>query len=631
MPNWNMDHPDIDLGSRDKIPTTIPDMESHDDLLAYLTARLDSAKSILETRRRRLARIDKTISTWQKLSPEDTERRDKQETTGTPQAISINLPLVQTHLDDMVSFFAAVYSPTAGDFFQIPDPKLKDTVSTLVDKLNSDAKETQYFTALCSTLRSLLKYNVGGHSVEWVSKDGMSLDDNSKGLNRVAAIDMYNIAWDTSIKNPTNVAKEAEWAATFEVKNRPWIVKRELDEYFRGVSGILDDDSYSNGNTATYYRDPPVSVNISPEDEGSNLNSGMDWKAYGLSLDSENPLRIDAFEITTMYCWIDAKMFDLRNTQKDASSESTPMPGGAYSLWKFIIIDGKRIVFCQPSSPATQQIEDRVVAPAEIPYYLALMNQDDMMEFTKSIGEMLAPFQNYASFLLNAHIANTRSNIYGIKGIDPMMFDASKLGNGQTAAILVSKQPGRDVRTGLSKISGEGDTSNTMAHLQTFMQLIQQFFPAQALPNQIAGMDRAINSQVQTVMQGVNRRLHMLVRLVDDGCMVPSRARQYKNIVDAGSVQLDGLNDAVAARVLGNGLMQLNREAAENAMRQLIFAIIQNQAASQQFSIPLLMDYWAGLMAMNAKLSDFIAPAPAPAPETAQPPTQGAPGGAPAA
>src|SRR3546814_7835985 len=67
--------------------------------------------------------------------------------------------------------------------------------------------------------------------------------------------------------------------------------------------------------------------------------------------------------------------------------------------------------------------------------------------------------------------------------------------------------------------------------MQGVMDLTNQFFPTQSAPSQIAGIDRAISSQVAAVQQGVNRRQHKGARLLDDTMMRPMRAGMYFNIV----------------------------------------------------------------------------------------------------
>src|SRR3546814_4530178 len=50
------------------------------------------------------------------------------------------------------------------------------------------------------------------------------------------------------------------------------------------------------------------------------------------------------------------------------------------------------------------------------------------------------------------------------------------------------------------------DTKQTLGDMQGAMDLTNQFFPTQSVPSQIAGIDRAISSQVAAVQQRSEER-----------------------------------------------------------------------------------------------------------------------------
>ena len=242
------------------------------------------------------------------------------------------------------------------------------------------------------------------------------------------------------------------------------------------------------------------------------------------------------------------------------------------------------------------------------------MNQDDTKDAQRSIAELLRPFQTFSSFLLNIHIAGSRGNVWGIQAYDPSMFDMSQIKDGETSARIPAKIPGRDVRSGLLRISSDTDTSGTMQTLQGILALMKEFFPAQALPSQIASIDRAVNSQVSAVLQGTNRRLHMYVRVLDDDILGPSRMRMVENLTDNQAIQGFSATDDQILRVLGNGLSQLNREAAASALQQLIYVLIQNPDSASQIDILALINYWSGLLNIQADMTDFLRQQPQVAP-----------------
>lgn len=580
-------------------PDPVARSEDHEDLLEYLTSRLDAGAQDRIVRATRFAKVDKIVSTWQMLSQMDSARKEKQENTGQAQAISVNLPLAQSHLDDMVAFFAGVYSPSNGSFFQTPqDSAQAEAGSKLVDKLNTDARFGAYYSHLTKTMRALLKYNIGGFHHTW-AVDDLEADSNAaEGRNLAESIDMYNVFWDPSVKDPSRVSKDAEWAAISTVENRRWFVMREKRGFFQGCGDFIagEGDATPNGVTAKYFRYPPRDAGVSAEDTTSTRAASVNWESYGATLGGEAAELVEGFEVVKMYCWLNPSDFGLGYEGLEYTEDD-------YFLWRFWLADGKKIIRGEPVNIESDDPSEQ--DKLSIPLYMGYLNLDDMGDAQRSVAELLVPFQTFASFLMNSHVAGTRGKTYGVRGYDPTMFDLSKIDEGSTAVWLESKTPGRDVRSGLMKLDANTETSDTMRDLQGLMALVREFFPSQALPSQIAGMDRATTNQVSSVLQGVSRRLHMLVRIMDDSILSPMLFGMYQHLVNFGK-QGSGLNDADARKILGSGLEQLNREIAEQAFRQLFFAILQNPQSAQAFDVQAMMNFWGSLLNTNVRFGTFV-------------------------
>jgi len=241
------------------------------------------------------------------------------------------------------------------------------------------------------------------------------------------------------------------------------------------------------------------------------------------------------------------------------------------------------------------------------------MTTDDTKEAQRSVMELIKPFQRFASFLMNVYVAGARKNIWGLKGYDPTMFDMSKVEPGDVAGTIPSKQPGRDVRTGMMTLDSTTGVEQTQAMIGVVMDLIQKLFPSQALPSQIAGIDRAVKNQVAAVMQGVARRLHMVCKCIDADIFNPMRLQSYRNLAINDADGLDGLDEETVASVLGSGIMQLNREQTAAEIKEIIYAILQNPEAATYFDLMSLMSYWSRMMDSPSDLGDFVKAQP-PAP-----------------
>lgn len=575
---------------------------AHDDLLSYLKARLSSDSNRLQ-RVMRYSRVDRLISTWQRLSQEDTKRKQKQETTGKAQALPMNMPLTHTHIDDMAAFFTEVYYPSTGAYGTadaIPDAQ--KSMVEVVTKMNDDAADTQYYVALSRTIRSLLKYNIGGFELCWeeVEHDDSSDSAEPPQRNHAKPLDMYNTLWDPSIKDAKDVRRKAEWAATVEVVNRMELIRQTQAGSYAGTMAVLragDSNAVNGASKGSYYKYPPAETNIDSQDDETAQQSTVDWTAYGASLGADSIDIKGGYELVTMYCWLNPAQFGLSWTQMSYEQDG-------YYLWRFKILAGERIIYAEPVVDDSDELKKQ--NSVVIPYYLGYLNYDDMLSASRSIAELLGPFQSFTSFLMNAHIQGARSNIWGIKAYDSTMFDLSALeANDGVAGYVASKMPGRDVRTGLQELKGTFDGSKTMDQVGAMMQLTAQFFPAQSMPAQIAQMDRAVQSQVSAVLQGVSRRLQLLVKTADTMIFNPLRFDQYRNLVKNEQVSAKGVSDGQARKMLGSGLAQLNQEILENAIRQMMMSIMQNQALTQQYDIAPMFDFWASLLKIPVDSSKF--------------------------
>jgi hypothetical protein len=163
------------------------------------------------------------------------------------------------------------------------------------------------------------------------------------------------------------------------------------------------------------------------------------------------------------------------------------------------------------------------------------------------------------------------------------------------------------------------------------MALIDQFFPTQSLPSQIAGIDRAVDSQVAAVQQGANRRQQKGARLIDETMLRPMRCSMYYNIVQYQKdnekvadfytgkevdIDLSKLRDMNLSLIIGQGLKALDRQAMQGQLREIIFALIQAPTAAQRIDLLGLLDYWTSMMDLEMNLKQFeVVPPGQPTPD----------------
>lgn len=595
------------------------DEEMHTKLLDYLCGRLSAGDIVRNRKIRRYARIDRTISTWQKLNPEDSEREKIEDATGKQMALPFNLPILASHLDDMVSYFAEALAPISNPFFSASG---EGQVPELLKKFNRDAAARDYFGELQLTLRSLLKYNIGGLEVDWV--DGTRYGGDSG--NRWTHLDMYNTMWDPSIRDPKHVACKGEWAATVTLENRLTLVQKSLAGEWYGLEEYLK-GGYEDQSRGKWYKEAASQAALGEEGSDSRTSNAknsanMNWDSWGIGLASDMGPEINGFEIVNMYCWLVPAQFGLLTDAERLDLEKAGKHPDAYlELWKFKVLGDRRVVDAEPVIPRDEATNGEKV---EIPIYLSFLKQDQLKEAQRSFMELMRGFQRFGSNMFNIYIAGMRKNVWGVKGIDPTMFDTSKLRSGEPVGLLESKQPGRDVRTGMMTLESSAGVENAMNAVAQTMDMKNQMFPSQALPSQIAGIDRAVKNQVTTVVQGATRSLRTMLRTLDTTLMLPSRMGGFRNLKRLDPTGIDQMSDEQVAKMLGSGIESMESERVLEILWQLLYAIIQNQESMTLFNVPAILTYMSRVGNMSVDLGQFARePAqPATPPEGAMPAQQ---------
>jgi hypothetical protein len=321
-----------------------------------------------------------------------------------------------------------------------------------------------------------------------------------------------------------------------------------------------------------------------------------------------------SFELTEIHIRINPNDFNLIPGNRDARASRN-----RYEVWRVTLLNNTKIIDVTPMNNIH----------GWLPAFFGVMNDDVMRQAAKSPAEILNPMQEFSSFLLNSHVLANRKNIFGTTYYDPSRVDYGSVPEGEVAARIPIKPQGygSDIRTMIFHDNNVLDTKQTLGDLQGMMDLVNQFFPTQSLPGQIAGIDRAVDSQVAAVQQGANRRQHKGARLLDDTLMRPLRFAMYYNIVqfqedgaeildyhgNTVTIDLSKLRATNLGYVIGQGLKAIDRQAMASQLQGMFFALIQAPAAGQQVDIIKLLDFWTSMMDIEASMEDFRAAPPPPA------------------
>ena len=615
MYNDKLKHANFDLPKPQVHPShPFRNPENHQALIEYVRARLESDKTTRDNRVSKYSQIDRDVAGWLILSEEDKKRRIEHERTGKAFATAQNLPLTWVHLDDMMTYYAQTFAPNRGMFYHTAEPQDTEDASQVVALMNNHATYCSYYRHLLRTIFAILKYNVGGMTTFWATDFGPRLTATETGQvvtvpepifsgNKVESFDMYNTMWDPSVE-PSMVHKDGEWFATHKMKSHYWLKNKCLEGAYFRCEEFLSKDSAEPTNATVWYRHPPAEANMEIND-----STGNSW--YSILSGSSSYSSHGSFELTEVFIRINPNDFGLIPGNAEARRQRN-----RYEIWRITILNDKQIIDCTHMTNIH----------GWLPAFFGLAHDDLMAESTKSPAELLNPLQEFSSFLMNTHIQANRKNLYGTTFYDPSVIDYSVIPEGEVAARIPMKAQGwgKDIRNAVYHDNNILDTKQTLQDMEGVMGIINQFFPTQSLPSAIAGIDRAIDSQVAAVQQGSNRRQHKGARLLDDTLMRPLRFAMYYNIVQfqedqqqitdyrgkTVTINLEKLRVTNLAYVIGQGLKAIDRQAAAQQLQGMFFALIQAPAAGQQVDIIKLLDFWTSMMDIEASMEDFRLPPP---------------------
>lgn len=604
------------------------DQKSHEKLLNYIRARLWLSKQHRDSQIPRYAQIDKDVAGWMRLSEEDRKRKADQTRDGIPKATAINLPLNFVHLDDMMTYYAETFAPNRGMFYHTAKPDETEPATQIVTLMNNHSIYAGYYRQTLLSIFSILKYNLGGFHCRWSEDYGpkLQVDPNGGAVsvtdqkiwdgNRLEALDMYNTFVDPSV-HPVDLHREGEWAGRAFIRSHYWLASRCKNGVYFNCDEALDQDRGIESN-CTYYRSPPREAKLSQDESGTGTTN---W----VSVLSERPdySAMSGFELVEVYIRINPNDFNL--------VPKNPAERNQYEVWRVTILNDDKIIETTLMSNIHGQL----------PFYFGLANDDLMGPSAKSSAEIIQPLQNFASSLLNTHVLANRSRLWGVTWYDPTVFNYDKIPEGEVAAYapIEATGYGKNLQEHIYRDSTQLETKQTMNDLSAVMEIVNQFFPTQSLPSQIASIDRAVDSQVAAVQQGSNRRQHKTAKLLDDSLFRPARACMYYNIVQFQSdgvevsdftgrtvtVNLERLRETDLPFIIGQGLKAIDRMMIAGKLQSVIFALIQAPQASQQVNILALIDYWTSMMDIEIDFKQFALAPPQAQPGTepgSQPPGQ---------
>lgn len=582
-------------------------IKNHKKLLEYLMHRVTAGASARDRRIERFRQIDRDVAGWVQLSPEDKERESEKQSTGRPMPVDSVLPIIFRQIDDAMTYFMQVFAPESGFYHAVGSADNQSALNSVVEIMNEHATHSGAVVDLLRVLYDGLKYNVGGALTEWAFETGQKIQSNSdtdeleisteivwQG-NRLQALDMYNTFWDGSVHS-TQVPYKAEYAGWAELISEFRFMELGSQGMFAQVEAVIKGAQIGEMGSVIY-KHPPKEVGIF-----SDTNEGLQ-ESWDSILGGHLPVQIEeGIEQIHIFCKLVPRQFGLVPAKARKRDE--------LEIWRFTISDQNYITRAIHMNNAHGQIPMNFLKP-----------HDSNLGVEKSWAEYVEPMQRFASFLINTHVLSARRNLWNLTVYDESIIPLSKIPKGEVTARvpITAKGQGKDIRNAIWQNSDVLDTSGTLNEVDQVLRLLEDLFPAQARPSQVAGMDRAVKSQVMSVVQGSTRRMQKTARLIGLQFFRPAKQQQAFNLMQFQNttrlVKSDGSIldiDPVKLREafdqmhrIGTGIKSIDREQTSEALMDIIDRLVQIPGVNERIDIIGLIDYVAKLKDSDLNILQF--------------------------
>ena len=590
--------------------------KNHVKLLEYVTSRLEFGRLMRDHLVSRFEEIDRDMAGFVKLDQDDTQRRRANLRGESPKPTAVKPQFALTQISRGVTFLLSVFSPEGGIFEAIAAGDEQKIANAVTEVMNQHSIHAAYFRQKAIFFLNALKYNLGGLHVEWEEEFGPRAVPQAGGTvtvepadsntplwmgNRIRSVDMYNVLFDPSV-HPCDVHRKGEFCAEVKVVT-PFQIMRMAE-----AGEIFNTDQFINttvrqrpvtGQFVSYYRSTP-SIRIGPSSSPVHADGSPNWLTILTAGNSTTEEVGAGIELIDLYIRLLPKEFGLVNARVKGRDH--------IEIWRITIANGQHIV-------ATEHMTNM---HNWLPFLFSVPQEDGLGMESKGIGENLLPLQDFAVHLLNSFVKASRKNLYDLIIYDPSIVDLAAIGEDIAARVPVkTTAAGKDIQKALWSPNMSVDTSKTLGEMEQVIELMEFFFPTRVV-QQVAGLERATQFQAAAVVQGSHRDLWRYAKIADDQAMQPMRQIMYSNLIQFQDVLEvmgpDGQRIAVSpaqisnARIefaIGEGLKSIDRMTVVANVKEVIMAIIQNQAALQEFDVPALLNWWSSLFGVQQDLSAF--------------------------
>lgn len=571
--------------------------KQHDKLVKYIVERLLYGDELIKSQTKRFAIIDREISGYIVLDPDD-KKRERDNIAGRgPKVTDTVIPLTLSQLHEALTYIMSVIAPDDGMYSAIALAEKQDVAKGFANLMNRNAKKFKHYINLARGIFDMLKYNFGGYTVEWErvygniierSKDG-GVNINTNQLvhsgNLIKSIDPYNFRYDLSVTS-FDLSAKGEFFGLTEIQTPFRLKKMQADKQLFNIEELLKITTVMEARFFT----PRPTIHI---DHSGREKNQPDWFKI-LSAGVSDDITI-GIEFTTFFTWLIPNDFGLS-------------PSKLYEIWRFTLGNNKVLLAATHLNNAHGMLPCALGAPWDDGFGLQ----------TKSFAEHLNPLQRFASFQLNTHQRAARKKLYGVTIYNRNIVDLKNFD--PVAAVIPVRPPGMidfDIRKAVYQFTDAPNTDNTLRDIAATDDLMQRILPTDIL-RQVASLERATQYQAAAVVQGSNRRNHLITKTLDDQCFSDVRDMQLYNvlqfqdvldIIDAdGNLTTINPGDFIEAGLefdIADGLKGIDKLSIIEGIKDVIHMLLQSQVANDRIDIVAIIDYFTSLLGDKTDFKQF--------------------------
>lgn len=532
------------------------------------------------------------------------------------------------------------------------NPDEQKETAAFVQIMNVHAKQFKHYTSYYRIIHDAVAYNLGINEVNWKQVKGIkgrirpnpndvSSSTRSQVIkegSQIKHLDIFNTILDTNV-DTENYAMDAEFYATVDMHTEfdllrmsergeiilPSEMRKELrgytvssgnrmlpsndNNFYRGKAGQMFGVS-SNAAVGLYTHRPNFRSRLAEaaRRREENCNAAFDVKEYvngTSSMLAEKPNARN--ELLTITIRIDPT--DLGLPSGTGGSEAADK--GLLEIWRFKILNGNHVVFAQPVALSHGLLPCNLTRPkTELSKTLSL-----------SVAELLMPFQEASSSLMNLFIKQARSDANKGVTYHDKRINLSEMADPTSGHIGVDMTDFHDGKTSLGNLihNVQGHTPNSAPIIadQHMESRMQDVFPTDAISN-LANLNRPVTHQSRAVSQQQNLPVFVLSRIIHEELVEPSAYMQTQDIINfqqainvfdgQGSIKrIDPtiFEDTELDIAVSDGLRGIDTIAIADRLQSLIQFAFQSRRVQQEIDVVAMTGYLLQMEGAQVDLGAF--------------------------